>query len=324
MGRAVARLLYSRGANIVIVARNEAKLKAAVTYIEEAKKSPSQWIRYISADLTDAAATVKMLEQVKEMNGGQAPDIVWGLAGMSVPKLFIDADVETLRQQMDVNYWTGAYLAHATLKMWYGPHVEEFSAPPEGDKKSAGKASGPKAPARHFILTSSVAGFVGVAGYGTYSPSKAALRSLCDSLDNEVKLYTGAFEHSGTPVPETKVHLIVPGNISTPGHIEEDKTKHPVTFALEKDDPVQTEDQCAAAAVAGLDNGDYLIMTNWLAKLVRFASISGSPRNGLGLLDTFMSGITNFAWLFIRPDMDSTVLKWGRTNGVYGKDGRKG
>lgn len=324
MGRGVARILSSRGANIIIVARNEDKLKAAVTYISTAKKHASQWVKYISADLTDADANVRVLEQATEMNSGKAPDIVWALAGMSVPKLFLDADVKTLRQQMDVNYWSAAYLAHASLRMWYGPHIEAFSAPPSQGEKKAPKGKGKKEPARHFIFTSSAAAFVGLAGYATYSPAKAAMRSLCDSLDNELKLYQGAFERSGDPIPETKLHIVFPGNIDTPGHLEEDKTKHPVTFALEKDDPVQTEDQCAEAAVAGLEKGDFLVMTNWLVKLMRFAGLSGSPRNGLGLVDTFMSGIVNFAWLFIRPDMDRTVRKWGRENGIYGKDGRKG
>lgn len=213
-------------------------------------------------------------------------------------------------------------MAHATLKAWYGPHIEA-SYDLTGKKLEKSKKSSKKEP-RHLILTSSAAGLIGVAGYSTYSPAKAALRSLTDSLVSEVNLYHGAFSQSADPPPEVKIHTVFPGNIDSPGHVNEDKIKHPVTFVLEKDDPIQTEDQVAAASVSSLEKGDYLIMTNWLGSLIRWGALSGSPRNGFGIVDLFMSGIVNLAWLFIGPDMDSTVFKWGKNNGVYGKEGRKG
>lgn len=250
---------------------------------------------------------------------------MWAIAGTSIPKLFLDASIETLRSQMDINYWAGAFMAHATLKAWLSPYIESYSTPPVSDSKTAAKTKDKPQP-RHFILTSSSAAFVGVAGYGIYSPPKAALRSLCDSLQSELNLYHGAAASrpSSTPMPEVKIHTIFPGGISSPGHVAENLIKHPVTSVLEKDDPIQSEDEVAAAAVAGLERGEYLIMTNWLGQLIRWGMISGSPKNGWGILDTVMAGIVNFAWLFIGPDMEKTVWKWGKANGIYGKEGRRG
>ncbi|KAF2094898.1 NAD(P)-binding protein [Rhizodiscina lignyota] len=325
MGRGVAKLLAQKGANVAIVARDLKKLDAALEYIRQAAaSSPSQRFIRISADLTKYEENIRVIEEVTKWNGGQPPDIVWAIAGTSIPKLFLDADIKTLRDQMDINYWAGAFMAQASLKAWFGPYIDSYSAPPP-DPKAAAKSK-EKPPPRHVILTSSSAAFVGVTGYGIYSPPKAALRSLCDNVQSELNLYHGAFASrpSSTLIPQVKIHTVFPGNISSPGHAAEDLIKHPVTFALEKDDPMQSEDEVAAAAVAGLERGDYLIMTNWLGHLMRWGTMSGSPRNGWGLLDTVMSWIVNVAWLFIGPDMERTVWKWGKANGIYGKDGRKG
>jgi 3-dehydrosphinganine reductase len=110
---------------------------------------------------------------------------------------------------------------------------------------------------------------------------------------------------------------VLPGNIASPGFEQENKTKHPVTHLLEEGDPSQTEDEVALAAVQGLEKGGYMVTTQFLGHAMRASMLGGSPRNGfLGIRDMLFSWATSVAWLFIGPDMERKVWKWGKENGV--------
>lgn len=205
---------------------------------------------------------------------------------------------------MDINYWSAAYLSHAALKLWLRP---ESKAAPNSTSTVP----------RHLVMTSSVVAFVGLAGYAPYSPCKAAMRSLADSLRSELYLYRGAQKHdtSHAPPVDIKIHCVCPGTILTPGLEEENKTKHPVTKILEESDPKQTEDQVAEASIKALENGNFLIATQWLGALMRAASLQGSQRNSW-LTDTILSFVASIVWLFVGPDLDAKVYKYGKEHGV--------
>ena len=208
---------------------------------------------------------------------------------------------------MDINYWAAAYLAQATLKAWLKP---------SGNKQDAAAAKATKP--RHFLMTSSVVCFVGIAGYAPYAPGKAALRSLADTLRSEVNLYNGLRSTNtaaGVPSADIKIHCVCPGTITSPGLEIENQSKHPVTHLLEKDDPKQTEDEVAAAAMKGLEKGGYLVATQLLGKAMRASMLGGSPRNNW-LVDTLFGWVTYVAWLFIGPDLEGKVFEFGKKGGV--------
>ncbi|KAK4560391.1 3-dehydrosphinganine reductase [Recurvomyces mirabilis] len=308
MGKAVGRLLASKGANVVIVARNQQKLDEALKYISSAAVRPSQRFLAISADVTSAEENIRIINEVTEWNAGSPPDVVWANAGFARPALFIETSIEDLRSQIDINYLAACYLAHATLKSWLRP-AKSISVSTAGQSQAARP--------RHFIMTSSTACFVGVAGYAPYSPAKAALRSLADTLRSEVNLYNGYRRaHLDTgPRADVNIHCVLPGGIQTPGNENENLTKHPVTHLLEEGDPAQTEDRVAAVAVKSLEKGGYLITTQWLGHAMRAGALSGSPRNNR-FIDTIFAWAVNVAWLFIGPDMESTVYKYGKTHEI--------
>jgi len=212
-----------------------------------------------------------------------------------------------MKQQMDIDYWAAACLAHATLKAWT---QESPTSTSNNDYKTVSP--------RHFIMTSSVVAFIGLAGYGPYSPAKAALRNLSDTLRSEIQIYNGARMHKTAPlrVPEIQNHIVFPGSILSPGFEEENKHKHPITVKLEEDDKPQTEDEVALAAIKGLEKGHYLITTALLGSLMKATALAGSPRNGWGIIDTIFSGIAGLVWSFVAPDLESKVFKWGKENGV--------
>jgi 3-dehydrosphinganine reductase len=239
------------------------------------------------------------------------PEIVWAVAGMSTPGLFVETSTDTLRQQMNINYFASAYLAHKTLQAWWYP--ETPYAPQEKGAASE--------PARHFIITSSAVAFVGLAGYLPYAPAKAALRSLADGLRSEVQIYNGARRSNAdvggqAPAPfDVNIHAIFPGSILSPGFENEEKTKHPVTRELESSDPKQTEAEAAISALRGLENGNFMTPTNWLVHLLRWGSLGSSQRDNV-ILDTLGAWITAIVWLIMVPDLNSKVWSWGKKEGM--------
>ncbi|KAF2842186.1 putative 3-ketosphinganine reductase [Patellaria atrata CBS 101060] len=306
MGRSLARLLAERGANVVLVARNVEKLEEALKHAKSGAIRSSQRFHYISADVTSAEQNTRLVEETTEWNNGQPPDIVWANAGSSTPKLFIDASIDTLRSQMDINYWAATYLAHAIFKVWLTP---------AGDKSSTSPTS--QLP-RHLVMTSSSLAFVSVAGYSPYSPAKAAMRSLSDSLRSELNYYNGARrsnDPSSAPPVDVKIHTVFPGTITSPGYEQENLTKHKISRILEEGDPVQSADEVALAALKELEKGHYLIATQMLSAAMRASALQGSPRNNW-FIDTIFSCACSFAWLFISPDMEGKVYKYGKQNGV--------
>jgi 3-dehydrosphinganine reductase len=164
---------------------------------------------------------------------------------------------------------------------------------------------------RHLIFTSSALAFYSIAGYGPYSPAKTALRSLSDTLSQEVLLYTR----------DIKLHTIFPGSIRTAGFAMEEQTKPEITKILEKDDLIQSPEKVARKSVHGLEKGEYLVVVNFLAAAMRGCAWGGSPRNNW-LVDTLMTWVTSLAWIFIQRDLDGKVVAYGKKHGhpsTYGK-----
>lgn len=274
---------------------------------QSAAKNPhTQRFHAISADVTDAGENDRLIQEVIAWNSGNPPDIVWANAGMSRPNLFVDTPLDVLRSQMDINYWAAAYLAHTTLRSWLGSDfVSQEPQPIQATKP------------RHFIMTSSVLCFAGVAGYAPYSPAKSAMRSLADTLRSELNLYNGARRKNPATRSsgDIKIHCVCPGTITSPGHEIEQKTKHEITKILEQGDIAQNEDEVAAAAIKGLEKGGYLITTQLLGHAMRASALGGSPRDRR-IMDTLLGWVTSVAWLYIGPDMEGKIFEYGRKYGT--------
>ncbi len=271
--------------------------------------------------MTDAAANKRVLEEVTAWNHGRSPDIVWCIAGSAYPEFFVHTDMTRLREQMDQNYWSAAYMAHAVLQDWLKPvgAAAQSNAPKASSANSAASSAAPAAETatKHLIFTSSIAAFYPLVGYAPYAPTKAALRSLSDALQQELRLYNGARRHgSGRdgPATDVQIHNVFPGTIYSPGYEQENLTRPAVLSKLEEGDEGQTEDQVAAASLRGLQNGEYLVTTTLVGSLLRGAAWCGSPRNNW-LTDTLMAWVASFAWMWVQGDMDGKVGKWGVENG---------
>ncbi|KAG5945244.1 hypothetical protein E4U53_006749 [Claviceps sorghi] len=294
MGLSVARQLSAKGANVILVSRGIAKLEDALQIVKAAAKHSSQRFIYFSADVSSPSYAPSLLDKATAWNNGAAPDIVWCVAGMSTPELFIDMDMASLRRQMDVNFYGTADMSHAVLRAWLSP---EAPASPE-----------PK----HLIMTTSAVALYTIPGYAPYAPSKWALRGLADTLSQEVMLYP----------QNVKIHVVYPGTILSAGFEREQKVKPEVTKLLEASDPKQTPDEVASAAIRGLENGDYFVTVNWLGNLMRLGMLGGSFRNNW-LFDTLGAWLVSIVWIFVQADLHGKIRTYGRKNGhpsLYKKD----
>ncbi|KAK5328926.1 hypothetical protein LTR70_001080 [Exophiala xenobiotica] len=303
LGLAVARQLAAKGANIVIVAQTVSKLEEALNTIRSAAANPAiQKFTYLSFDLRSSDSAPAILAKVTEWNNGEPPDVVFNCAGNCIPSFFASSSVETLRAQMDTLYWSCTYMAHATLQHWLKPVGK-------GVQKSY------DAKPRHLIFTSSVVAFMPIAGYAPYNPAKAAMRSLADTLNQEVQVYNGARKNPQPgPAAEIKIHAIYPTGILSPGFENEEKLKPALTKKLEEDDQPQQPDELAGTIIAELEAGKYIITASLIGHIMKGWAMGGSQR--VGIMDYLYTWLGSIIVLFIAPDFMSKCWKWGREKGL--------
>ncbi|CVK97528.1 related to 3-ketosphinganine reductase [Fusarium mangiferae] len=307
LGLAAARQLSSKGANVAIVARDTNVLKQALTEVEASAQSSSQRFFSLAADVTKASECSRVIAAVTAWNDDSPPDIVWCCSGSAHPTLFVDTPVEQLQTMMDSNYFSSAYMAHATLNAWLKPVID-------GTTKKTIEAKTPAS--RHIIFTGSFVSLYSFAGFTPYSPSKAAIRSLSDSLSQEMNLYAGAHPNE----PRVRIHTVFPATMPTKSLDDENKVKTDVTKALEEGDQILTPDECARRAIAGLERGEELIATSTIIRLVMTTVMGGAIRGGFwtGLANTLLSWVVMIVMVFIRWDMDAKVRNWGKKHGSTG------
>ena len=294
LGLAFAKRLAAKGANVVIIARNVPKLRTALSEIKTYAKGSRQRFESLSYDLESPDSAPEIIDTVTQWNNGAPPDVIINCAGFCVPGFFASTDIKALRAQMDTIYWSCAYMAHAALNKWL-----------EKEKSTDIIRT------RHLIFTSSALAFFPLAGYAPYSPAKAAMRSLADTLTQEVAVYNGANTSS-----QVKIHTIFPMGILTPGFETENKTKPALTVQLEKDDKPQTPDEVARIAIARLEAGDSMITTMLVGHLMRGWGMAGSVRNDF--VDMFWNLVGSIVIMFVVPDFMSKCRAWGREKGMAG------
>ncbi|UFS57550.1 SDR family NAD(P)-dependent oxidoreductase [Subtercola endophyticus] len=144
IGRAIALLLASQGAEVLVHGRNAARAEQVIEEIELSGGSA----RFIAADLSDPAAAVQLAADAGEV------DILINNAGFSWFGASADLDAETLDNLFASNVQS-AFLLTAAL-------APAMAARGEGT----------------IINLSSMAGIIGLAGGAAYGATKAAMSSF--------------------------------------------------------------------------------------------------------------------------------------------------
>lgn len=236
IGKATAKLLASRGANVTIIARNPEILKQAQVEIEALKLNQNQEIFTLSADVSIREQAENAIETAITKFGGV--DILITSAGIAHPGYFRELPLDVFEQTMAVNYWGSFYCVRAVV--------------PTMEAQKRGQ----------LILISSGAGLIGIYGYTPYSPPKFALRGLAESLRGELK-----------PLG-IQVSIVYPPDTNTPQLMAEEKLK-PVETKLMTGTvkPLEAED-IAKAIVRGIENRKFAIAPGLEMKLLnRFHSL---------------------------------------------------
>ncbi|KAK9365650.1 hypothetical protein V1509DRAFT_632373 [Lipomyces kononenkoae] len=241
LGLALAKAAFSKGADVIIIARREAILQTAVADIEKLRVSETQTVSYIAADISIASEAERVFTEI-----GRTPDVLMCCAGSSIPKLFVELTTNELTSGVVTNYFTSLYMAHAGLKVMTKAPVPSY--------------------ARHIIFFSSVVHFYSFIGYSQYAPLKSALRSLGDCLRQECIPYN------------IKVDVIFAGNFLSEGYTIENLTKPEITKKIEGPSEPITADECAVKIIRQLDNGKQMITTDFIGFVLSCMMLSGSPR----------------------------------------------
>jgi len=146
--------LHRQECNLVIAARNEAKLQETAKIIE----SLGAEVLLISADVSKEADCANMIDKAVQKFG--TVDVLINNAGISMRALFEKLDLQVMKNVMDVNFWGSIYCTKYAL-----PYL----------LKSKGSVVG----------VSSIAGYVGLPARTAYSASKFALQGFLESLRTE-------------------------------------------------------------------------------------------------------------------------------------------
>lgn len=139
------------------------------------------------------------------------------------------------------------------------------------------------------ISVASVLGLFGCVGYAAYAPSKAAIISLFETLQQEYSPFGIYFS------------VATPASIGTDSFYEEEqKIKPAATLELEKDDPILPPDVVAKPIVDSLSHYRFLISPSGFNSFAMTTSCAGwGPATFPELISSiFLSGLFRFISYF--------------------------
>jgi len=151
IGKALALEYATRGAHVIMAARNEERLHKAASEVSARGAK-------VLAVLTDVSVEVDCKELInKSIEEFGRIDILINNAGISMRALFADTDLDVIRQLMDINFWGMVYCTKFAL-----PYLLEAKG--------------------SVVGVSSIAGYKGLPGRTGYSASKFAMHGFLETL----------------------------------------------------------------------------------------------------------------------------------------------
>ncbi|OQS04248.1 3-ketodihydrosphingosine reductase, partial [Thraustotheca clavata] len=232
LGLATAKKYAKAGAKVTIIARSMDALEKAKAEIQAIAKHP---VFIQSCDVTNFESVQKAVAAANTFHN-RVTDHVVCCAGAAMPGYFFEQDISIFRKEMDLNYFG---VVHAT----------KAALPAMIERNEGGT----------FVFVSSGCGLLSFIGYTQYCPTKFAVRGFADALRNEFKLY------------KMNVHIFYPGNIDSPGFIQENKTKPAECKEIEGSADLLSPDQVAQSMIDGVANGVYAITNDigiWLLRVI--------------------------------------------------------
>jgi len=222
IGLEMGKIFASRGADLLLLARDEQKLMQARQSMEMLRLKSAQKTGIMSVDVSDFAdVQSKMGIALKEYG---PPDVLVNSAGINkYADHFENITPAMFDEVMQINL--------------YGPRNMIYTLLPA---MKPGKG--------HIVILSSAAGLFGMFGYTAYGTSKAALLGLSDSLRYELK-----------PMG-MKLTVVCPPEVDTPMNLDEAKTLPQEGRAVKGLGGFLTPEYAAMAIVKAVEREQYLFI----------------------------------------------------------------
>ncbi len=231
IGLSTAEMLFERGANIVIFARDEKKMKRAGKRIEKRRRDGAQTIDMVRMDVANPRDVARKFDRAVKSFG--APDVLIASAGIGAADVFENISAKTFDAIMKTNVYGVRETVAAAL-----PHMKE--------KGGA------------IVLMSSEGGLIGMYGYTAYAASKYAVVGLAECLRAELKRY------------RIVVSVVCPPEVKTPFLEWETATIPPETRMVKSFAGLLSPETVARSVVRGIRRGKFLIIPGVMARLLYF------------------------------------------------------
>jgi 3-dehydrosphinganine reductase len=229
IGLAIARELMTRGATVVLIARNHERLESARENLQSLTSNEHQTVHLVSVDVSKMDQVRDTLSKTAETYG--APDILVNSAGIGYSNYFERSPYEKFMDIININL-IGTWNSIAVLE----PYMRE--------KGGA------------IVNISSIAGFLGIFGTTAYSASKFGVIGLSEALRGELKRYG------------ISVSVLCPPDTDTPQLAEENKTKPAETKALSGKAKPMSAEAVARACIRGMEKGKFMIIPGSSGKMI--------------------------------------------------------
>jgi len=229
IGKAAAKLFAVNGAHVVIIARRKDVLKQAADEIGSLVLSKAQKVIWVSLDVSDRKQVESWAQKYHEEYG--APDIIINGAGIVLPGYFEELPYDSFDDTMKIDYYGVLNMCRAFIPMM-------------------------KAGGGYIVNISSMAGFLGVFGYTTYSAAKFAVIGFSQSLRSEMKRYN------------INISVLCPPDTDTPQLEEEMKVRPMETKAVAEGVGVMSANKVAQDMIIGMLKKRFMIVPSINAKFV--------------------------------------------------------
>lgn len=226
-----------------------------------------------SADVRDFDAVRRAAEEAEPV------DVLVVNQGVFVAEELAKQELEEVRFMIDVNLIGSFNMIKAFLP--------------------AMKARTDRRPAS-IALMSSQAGQVGIYGYTAYSASKFGLRGLAEALQQEII------------ADDIHVSLVFPPDTDTPGLVEENKRKPPLTSIIAASSSAMKADEVAEKTLNGIKSGSFIVPCNFEGYLLAVVTAGLSPQRSyvMAFVEVVSAGIVRLAGLFFQWNWYSSIEKW--------------
>jgi 3-dehydrosphinganine reductase len=229
IGLAIARELMSRGATVVLIARNRERLESARKGLQSFISKEHQAVHLVPVDVSKMDQVRDALSKTAETYG--APDILVNSAGIAYCNYFERIPYEKFMDIININL----------VGMWNSIAILEPFMKNRGG---------------NIVNISSGAGIIGAFGYTAYSASKFGVIGLSEALRGELKRY-GII-----------VSVLCPPDTDTPQLVEDNRTKPAETKALSSVSRPSTPETVAKACIRGMEKGKFMIIPGFSGRMI--------------------------------------------------------